>query len=146
MCNLYVNHWILGAGNENGFFRSTLSSFQALTCFFLHVIKTRLPNFRLLFCYLSFNNHPHSFCSFTRCGIMEIYDNQYLEEHVKLNHFRNHYELTRKNLMAKNLKRLKKQVEREQGEYGSLCIFFPVFKVLPSHKSLRRAISLSKYS
>lgn len=51
-----------------------------------------------------------------RCGIQEIYDNQYLEEHVRLNHFRNHYELTRKNLMAKNLKRLKKQIEREQGK------------------------------
>ena len=48
-----------------------------------------------------------------KCGIQEIYDNQYLEEHVKLNHFRNHYELTRKNLMAKNLKRLRKQVEKE---------------------------------
>ena len=28
-----------------------------------------------------------------KCGIHEIYDNQYLDEHVKLNHFRNHYEV-----------------------------------------------------
>jgi hypothetical protein len=27
-----------------------------------------------------------------------------------VNHFRNHYELTRKDLMVKNLKRMKKQV------------------------------------
>jgi len=43
-----------------------------------------------------------------KAGIQEIYDNQYLEEHVKLNHFRNHYELTRKNLMAKKLKEIEK--------------------------------------
>jgi len=68
-----------------------------------------------------------------RCGIMEIYDNQYLEEHVKLNHFRNHYELTRKNLMAKNLKRLKKQVEREQGKLEAAKLdFFPQTFELPS--------------
>ena len=68
-----------------------------------------------------------------KCGIMEIYDNQYLEEHVKLNHFRNHYELTRKNLMAKNLKRLKKQLEREQGKLEALKLdFFPQTFELPS--------------
>ena len=68
-----------------------------------------------------------------KCGIMEIYDNQYLEEHVKLNHFRNHYELTRKNLMAKNLKRLKKQIEREHGKIESSKLdFFPQTFELPS--------------
>lgn len=68
-----------------------------------------------------------------RCGIQEIYDNQYLQEHVKLNHFRNHYELTRKNLMAKNLKRLKKQVEREHGKLEATKFdFFPSTFELPS--------------
>jgi len=33
-----------------------------------------------------------------------------------VNHFRNHYELTRKDLMVKNLKRHKKQLEKE-GKY-----------------------------
>ena len=28
-----------------------------------------------------------------KCGIQEIFDNTYLEEHVKINHFRNHYEV-----------------------------------------------------
>lgn len=68
-----------------------------------------------------------------KCGIQEIYDNQYLEEHVKLNHFRNHYELTRKNLMAKNLKRLKKQVEKEHGKLEAMKFdFFPATFELPS--------------
>ena len=31
----------------------------------------------------------------------------------RINHFRNHYELTRKDLLIKNLKRTKKQLERE---------------------------------
>jgi tubulin polyglutamylase TTLL9 len=31
----------------------------------------------------------------------------------RINHFRNHYELTRKDLLIKNLKRAKKQLERE---------------------------------
>ncbi|XP_065675366.1 probable tubulin polyglutamylase TTLL9 isoform X4 [Hydra vulgaris] len=67
-----------------------------------------------------------------KCGIHEIYDNQYLDEHVKLNHFRNHYELTRKNLMAKNLKRLKKHIEREQGKMeANSCDFFPATFELP---------------
>jgi len=68
-----------------------------------------------------------------KAGIQEIYDNQYLEEHVKLNHFRNHYELTRKNLMAKNLKRLKKQVEREHGKLEAMKFdFFPATFELPA--------------
>ena len=79
----------------------------------------------------------------------ENFDHFYLQEHVKLCHFRNHYEvrltacvrklelnfctgprsisarksefcffrqLTRKNLMVKNLKRLRKQIEREHGK------------------------------
>jgi len=68
-----------------------------------------------------------------KCGIQEIFDNTYLEEHVKINHFRNHYELTRKNLMAKNLKRLKRSIEREQGKLeASKCDFFPATLELPS--------------
>ena len=36
-----------------------------------------------------------------------------LGEHQIINHFPNHYELTRKDLMVKNLKRYKKEVEKE---------------------------------
>ena len=45
-----------------------------------------------------------------------IYDvlNQYhLQQHQRVNHYRNHFELTRKDLMIKNLKRYRKQLEKE---------------------------------
>lgn len=41
--------------------------------------------------------------------------NAYLISNImlqKINHFRNHYELTRKDLLVKNLKRMKKQLQR----------------------------------
>ncbi|PVD21451.1 hypothetical protein C0Q70_19624 [Pomacea canaliculata] len=61
------------------------------------------------------------------------YDTIFLQEHQKILHFRNHYELTRKNLMVKNLKRMRKQVEREQGKTeGQSLDFFPSTFELPS--------------
>ncbi|KAK7114631.1 probable tubulin polyglutamylase TTLL9 [Littorina saxatilis] len=63
----------------------------------------------------------------------DTFDHAYLEEHVKLNHFRNHYELTRKNLMVKNLKRLRRALERESGKLeAQKCDFFPSTYELPS--------------
>lgn len=62
----------------------------------------------------------------------EHFDHCYLEEHQRICHFRNHYELTRKNLMAKNLKRLKKQLEKESKIEASQCDFFPTTYELPS--------------
>ncbi|KAL8590169.1 putative tubulin polyglutamylase ttll9 [Nucella lapillus] len=63
----------------------------------------------------------------------ETFDHAYLEEHVRINHFRNHYELTRKNLMVKNLKRLRRQLERESGKLeAQQCDFFPSTYELPS--------------
>ncbi|KAF1336035.1 Tubulin-tyrosine ligase family, partial [Globisporangium splendens] len=35
-----------------------------------------------------------------------------LQDHQRINHFQNHYELTRKDLLVKNLKRIKKQLQR----------------------------------
>ncbi|KAI9993227.1 hypothetical protein PInf_015298 [Phytophthora infestans] len=35
-----------------------------------------------------------------------------LQDHQRINHFQNHYELTRKDLLVKNLKRVKRQLER----------------------------------
>lgn len=43
------------------------------------------------------------------------FDHKYLADHVRLCHFRNHFELTRKNLMVRNLKRAKKKIEKETG-------------------------------
>ncbi|XP_055963871.1 probable tubulin polyglutamylase TTLL9 [Sorex fumeus] len=58
--------------------------------------------------------------------LRENFDHTYMEEHVRINHFRNHYELTRKNYMVKNLKRFRKQLEREAGKVeAAKCDFFP---------------------
>ncbi|XP_064611159.1 probable tubulin polyglutamylase TTLL9 isoform X1 [Liolophura sinensis] len=63
----------------------------------------------------------------------EYFDRLFLEDHVRLNHFRNHFELTRKNLMVKNLKRLKRQLEREQNKLDAQkCDFYPSTYELPS--------------
>ena len=64
--------------------------------------------------------------------IREHFDHCYLEEHQRICHFRNHYELSRKNLMAKNLKRLKKQLEKESKLEAAKCDFFPTTYELPS--------------
>lgn len=44
--------------------------------------------------------------------INENYDSLILKNNQYINHFRNYYELTRKDLLAKNIKRLKKQNEK----------------------------------
>ena len=62
----------------------------------------------------------------------EHFDHCYLEEHQRVCHFRNHYELSRKNLMAKNLKRLKKQLEKDSKLEAAKCDFFPTTYELPS--------------
>ena len=43
----------------------------------------------------------------------EILNNFHLNPAQRINHYRNHFELTRKDLMVKNLKRYKKQIEKE---------------------------------
>ncbi|KAI6655524.1 tubulin polyglutamylase TTLL9-like [Oopsacas minuta] len=64
--------------------------------------------------------------------VREQMDYIYLEEHVKICHFRNHYELTRKNLMARNLKRLRKTVEKNSKEESNKIDFIPTTFELPS--------------
>ncbi|XP_029995217.1 putative tubulin polyglutamylase TTLL9 [Sphaeramia orbicularis] len=69
--------------------------------------------------------------------LRENFDHSYMEEHVRINHFRNHYELTRKNLMVKNLNRYRKTIEREVGHMEvSKCDFFPYTFALPSEYHL----------
>ena len=73
-------------------------------------------------------------------SVKENFDHMYLQEHMRINHFRNHYELTKKNLVIKNLRRMRKQIEREKGKdagLGSSIIdnnwdFFPTSYELPS--------------
>jgi len=61
----------------------------------------------------------------------------HLQPHQKINHYRNHYELTRKDLMVKNLKRYKKQLEKEgKFEDAAAYSFFPTTYNLPGDYSL----------
>jgi tubulin polyglutamylase TTLL9 len=45
----------------------------------------------------------------------ESYDGLYLREDQRINHFKNHYELTRKDLLVKNMKRMIKDVAKRHG-------------------------------
>ncbi|CUG88456.1 tubulin tyrosine ligase, putative [Bodo saltans] len=64
--------------------------------------------------------------------VREVLDHQRLEDHQRINHFRNHYELTRKDLMVKNLKRMKKALEREdRADEAAKFEFFPATYSLP---------------
>jgi hypothetical protein len=50
-----------------------------------------------------------------------------------VNHFRNHLELTRKDLLVKNMKRMKKQLERADAlEEAAKYSFLPTSFVLPA--------------
>ncbi|XP_015684586.1 probable tubulin polyglutamylase TTLL9, partial [Protobothrops mucrosquamatus] len=69
--------------------------------------------------------------------LQENFDHTYMDEHVRISHFRNHYELTRKNYTVKNLKRLRKQLERESGKLeATKCDFFPKTFEMPSEYHL----------
>ena len=60
-----------------------------------------------------------------------------LNEWQKVNHFPNHVELTRKDLMVKNLKRMKKNLEKEgRVEEAKELNFFPQTYHMPSEASL----------
>eukprot|EP00240_Pyramimonas_obovata_P004703 CAMPEP_0118960834 /NCGR_PEP_ID=MMETSP1169-20130426/63839_1 /TAXON_ID=36882 /ORGANISM="Pyramimonas obovata, Strain CCMP722" /LENGTH=414 /DNA_ID=CAMNT_0006908987 /DNA_START=38 /DNA_END=1282 /DNA_ORIENTATION=- len=69
--------------------------------------------------------------------IHETFDHVQLQEHQRVNHFRNHYELTRKDLMVKNLKRAKKALEKEARYMQAASYdFFPQTFSLPSEYSM----------
>nr|XP_033819134.1 probable tubulin polyglutamylase TTLL9 isoform X1 [Geotrypetes seraphini] len=69
--------------------------------------------------------------------LRENFDRIYMDEHVRICHFRNHYELTRKNFMVKNMKRFRKHLEREAGKLeAAKCDFFPKTFDLPSEYHL----------
>ena len=69
--------------------------------------------------------------------VREYFDHTHLEEHQRINHFRNHYELTRKDLLVKNLKRMKRQLERtDTHAEASKYNFFPATFVLPAEYGL----------
>ena len=50
----------------------------------------------------------------------------------RVNHFKNHYELTRKDLLVKNVNRMKKQLERADAhDEAARYAFLPQSYVLP---------------
>ena len=69
--------------------------------------------------------------------IRENFDNLRLQDHQRVNHFRNHYELTRKDLMIKNLKRQQRALAREgNDEEAAKYDFSPTTYVLPADYGL----------
>lgn len=69
--------------------------------------------------------------------IRDCLDHVRLDEQQRVNHFRNHYELTRKDLTVKNLKRMKKALEREEKhEEAAKFDFFPATYSLPGDYGL----------
>jgi tubulin polyglutamylase TTLL9 len=69
--------------------------------------------------------------------VRDYFDHIHMEDGMRINHFRNHYELTRKDLMVKNLKRMKKQLQRgDSFEEASKYHFWPATFVLPAEYGL----------
>jgi tubulin polyglutamylase TTLL1 len=64
-------------------------------------------------------------------------DSRYrLSDSQILNHFPNHYELTRKDLMVKNIKRYRKELAREGRDISGPLDFIPATYMLPSDYSI----------
>jgi hypothetical protein len=75
-------------------------------------------------------------CWSDRSWVAQNFDGMRLEEWQRVNHFRNNYELTRKDHMVKNLKRQRKQLERE-GRHEEVCsLTFLSFSLSFSHVAL----------
>jgi len=69
--------------------------------------------------------------------IRDFYDHIKFDDRQRVNHFRNHYELTRKDLLIKNLKRMKRHLERnDQLAEAQRYNFYPSTYVLPQEYSL----------
>eukprot|EP00842_Homolaphlyctis_polyrhiza_P003895 jgi/Hompol1/4506/HPOL_003660-RA len=69
--------------------------------------------------------------------VHETFDHVYLHEYQRINHFRNHYELTRKDLLVKNVKRMIKTIEKEYGKQEAQKFeFISTSYVLPQEHAL----------
>jgi len=69
--------------------------------------------------------------------VYEVFDSMHLESWQRLNHFRNGKELCRKDLLIKNLKKHKRQLEKDgQYEEATQFDFFPVTFNLPREYAL----------
>lgn len=69
--------------------------------------------------------------------IYSAFDKMHLEQWQRLNHFRNGRELCRKDLMAKNMKRRRRTLEKEgRHEEAAAYEFIPTTFVLPREYSM----------
>jgi len=69
--------------------------------------------------------------------VHEHFDHTTFLDHQRVNHFRNHYELTRKDLLVKNLKRARKTLDREARLLeAAKYTFFPQTFSLPSEYNM----------
>lgn len=70
--------------------------------------------------------------------IHDVFDHIHLQPHQKVNHFRNHYELTRKDLLVKNLKRATRQAQKDGLHDEARCYIAcsPTTFVLPMEYSM----------
>ncbi|CAK0893765.1 unnamed protein product, partial [Prorocentrum cordatum] len=70
--------------------------------------------------------------------IHEVFDHIHLQPHQRVNHFRNHYELTRKDLLVKNIKKAERQARRDGNleEAASYYACSPTTFVLPQEYSM----------
>ncbi|GMH94951.1 hypothetical protein TrST_g1523 [Triparma strigata] len=66
----------------------------------------------------------------------EVFDSIHLSPTQRVNHFRNQRELCRKDLMVKNLKRHKRQLQKEQNPEADAYSFWPLTYVLPGDYAL----------
>jgi len=67
----------------------------------------------------------------------EVFDTIHLEPHQKVNHYRNYYELTRKDMMAKNIKRYRRMLSRRgDKEQAAKFNFIPQTYALPREYSI----------
>lgn len=69
--------------------------------------------------------------------IREYFDNMRFAPHQRVNHFRNHFELTRKDNLVKNINRMRRQLERSgAAEEAAKYNFLPTSYVLPGDYGL----------
>lgn len=69
--------------------------------------------------------------------IHQIFDKIHLDPHQRVNHFLNHYELTRKDLLVKNMKRMRRQLEKDgRPEEAMKYNVYPITFVVPQEYNM----------
>jgi len=69
--------------------------------------------------------------------IHSVYDRVHLDPHQHVNHFLNHFELTRKDLLVKNMKRMRRQCEKDgRLEEAQKYNVFPITFVVPQEYNM----------